>query len=161
MVFSMNHSKPIKARPKLYCLHYNQCDPKKCTALKLKKFHLIEIIHKIKGPLNNSIVLNPFSQKELVLKDREVVSKYGLIVIDCSWKKFLEIKNIKSDNYRKLSPLIAVNPVNYGKWEKLSSVEALAAALFQLKYEDYAKLLLSKFPWGQEFFKINYEINRK
>ncbi len=73
----------------------------------------------------------------------------------------MEIKNIKSDNFRKLPPLIAVNPVNYGKWEKLSSVEALAAALFHLKYKDYAKLLLSKFSWGQEFFKINYEINRK
>ena len=161
MVFNMNHSKTIEARPKLYCLHYNQCDPRKCTALKLKKLHLVEIIHKIKGPLNNSIILNPFSQKELVLKDKEIVSKYGLIVIDCSWKNFLEIKNIKSVKCRKLSPLIAVNPVNYGKWEKLSSVEALAAALFQLKFEDYAKLILSKFSWGQEFFKINHNINRE
>ena len=96
-----------------------------------------------------------------MLEDREIVSKYGLIVIDCSWKNFLEIKDVKSEMGRKLPPLIAVNPVNYGKWEKLSSVEALAAALFILNYEDYAKLLLSKFSWGSEFFKINYEINSK
>ena len=74
---------------------------------------------------------------------------------------FLEIKAVKSEMGRKLPPLIAVNPVNYGKWEKLSSVEALAAALFILNYEDHAKLLLSKFTWGSEFFKINYEINSK
>jgi pre-rRNA-processing protein TSR3 len=157
----MNNPKFIESQPNLYCLHYNQCDPKKCTALKLKKFQLVKIIHKIKGPLHNSIILNPFTQKELELEDREIVMKYGLIVIDCSWKNFLGIKEVTSDLCRKLPPLIAVNPVNYGKWEKLSSVEALAAALYILNYEDYAHILLSKFPWGSEFFKINNEINKK
>ena len=156
MVVNMNHSKAFEVRPKLYCLHYNQCDPKKCTALKLKKFHLVEIVHKIKGPLNNSIVLNPFSQKELVLEDREIVSKYGLIVIDCSWSNIMNLKNMTFKNNRKLPPLIATNPANYGKWEKLSSAEAIAAALYITEFYDYANLIISKFSWGNQFKELTH-----
>ncbi len=142
--------------PKLYCLHYNECDPKKCTALKLKKFNLLKIINKTNRALNKAIILNPFSQKEISLNDREIIIKYGLIVIDCSWNKLLNLRRIIWKKGRKLPPFIAANPTNYGKWEKLSSVEALAAALLIVKFDDYARLLLSKFPWGNEFFKINY-----
>ena len=28
----MNKSKEIESLPKIYCLHYKECDPKKCTA---------------------------------------------------------------------------------------------------------------------------------
>jgi pre-rRNA-processing protein TSR3 len=142
--------------PKLYCLHYNECDPKKCTALKLKKFNLLKIINKTNRALNKAIILNPFSQKEISLNDREIIIKYGLIVIDCSWNKVLNLRRINWKKGRKLPPFIAANPTNYGKWEKLSSVEALAAALLIVKFDDYARLLLSKFSWGNEFFKINY-----
>jgi len=142
--------------PKLYCLHYNECDPKKCTALKLKKFNLLKIIHKTNRSLNKAIILNPFSQKEISLNDREIIIKYGLIVIDCSWNKLLNLRRTIWKKGRKLPPFIAANPTNYGKWEKLSSVEALAAALLIVEFDDYARLLLSKFPWGNEFFKINY-----
>ncbi len=51
---------------------------------------------------------------------------------------------------------MAANPVNYGKWEKLTSAEAIAATLYITKFYDYANLILSKFSWGNEFFKINY-----
>lgn len=147
--------------PKLFCLNYRECDPKKCTGFKLARLNLLKTINKIDKNLKNSIILNPFTQEQLSNLDRNIILKYGLIVIDCSWNNIMNLKNLEFKNARKLPPLIAANPTNYGKWEKLSSVEALAAALFQLKYEDYAKLLLSKFPWGQEFVKINYEINRK
>ncbi|MBD3338079.1 MAG: DUF367 domain-containing protein, partial [Candidatus Lokiarchaeota archaeon] len=81
----------------------------------------------------------------------------GLIIIDCSWKKLLKFGSLKSENERKLPPLVAANPVNYGKWEKLSSVEAIAATLYLIDFEKEAKLLLSKFNWGMEFLRINYE----
>jgi pre-rRNA-processing protein TSR3 len=100
-------------------------------------------------------VLNPFSRIELSLEDKEKISKFGLIVIDCSWKNILNLEYIPSNNSRKLPPLIAGNPVNYGKWEKLSSVEALAAALYLTNFSDYADYLLSKFTWGLEFKKLN------
>jgi pre-rRNA-processing protein TSR3 len=153
----MIHNNSKKYNPKIYCLHYNECDPKKCTALKLKKFNLIKIIGKIKEPLNKAIILNPFAQKEISVNDRDIIIKYGLIVIDCSWKNLLKFKDFDLKNSRKLPPLIAVNPINYGKWEKLSSAEAVAAALVIIEFEDFAKLILSKFSWGDEFFKLNYK----
>ncbi|MFX0083894.1 MAG: DUF367 family protein [Candidatus Hodarchaeota archaeon] len=141
--------------PKLYCLHYNECDPKKCSAIKLNKFNLLKMIKSIKGYLKSSIILNPFAQKVISLDDRELILKYGLIVIDCSWKKLLKLSNLDSENTRKLPALIAANPINYGKWEKLSSAEALAAALFITKFNDYGDLILSKFNWGTQFKELN------
>lgn len=141
--------------PKLYCLHYNECDPKKCSAIKLRKFNLLKIIKGIKGHFRNSIILNPFAREVISLDDRELILKYGLIVIDCSWKKLLKLSELGSGNYRKLPSLIAANPINYGKWEKLSSAEALAAALYITKFNDYGDLILSKFSWGIQFKKLN------
>jgi len=141
--------------PKLYCLHYNECDPKKCSAIKLRKFNLLTIIKGIKGHFRNSIILNPFAREVISLDDRELILKYGLIVIDCSWKKLLKLSELDSGNYRKLPSLIAANPINYGKWEKLSSAEALAAALYITKFNDYGDLILSKFSWGIQFKELN------
>ncbi|MFX0059825.1 MAG: DUF367 family protein [Candidatus Hodarchaeota archaeon] len=142
-------------RPKLYCIHYNECEPRKCTALKLKKLMLLNIIKEIKGNLKKAILLNPFSQEELTIKDREIIIKYGLIVIDCSWNKIFKLKNLNFKTNRILPPLIAANPVNYGKWEKLSSVEALAAALYITNFNEYADFILSKFSWGIQFKNLN------
>ena len=141
--------------PELYCLHYNECDPRKCTALKLKRLNLIKIIPSIRGKLKNSIILNPFAQIEISLEDKVIIEKFGLIVIDCSWKKILNSKDLNQGISRKLPSLIAANPINYGKWEKLSSVEALAAALTITGYSTAAETLLSKFSWGSEFLRLN------
>ncbi|MHA1886014.1 MAG: DUF367 family protein [Promethearchaeota archaeon] len=145
----------MKFAPKLYCIHYNECDPKKCTALKLKKLNLLTIIKNPTGSQRKSLMLNPFAQKVISLNDREQVLKYGLIVIDCSWNKILKITESNSNIDRKLPPFIAANPVNYGKWEKLSSVEALAGALFITGFTEAASLLLSKFNWGLKFKDLN------
>ncbi len=154
-MIEMNNKKSYNPLPNLYCLHYNECDPKKCSALKLKKFNLLKIISSLRTSLKNAIVLNPLSQNELTADDRDLILKYGLIVLDCSWKNLLKLRDFKGTNGRRLPPLIAANPVNYGKWEKLSSAEAIAAALFITKFEDAANLVLSKFSWGVEFIKIN------
>ena len=89
------------------------------------------------------------------LEDRKLILRYGLIVIDCSWKNIMSLQNLDFKNARKLPPLIAANPTNYGKWEKLSSAEALAAALFITNFKDLGNLILSKFSWGNEFKEIN------
>jgi pre-rRNA-processing protein TSR3 len=144
-----------KKIPKLYCVHYKECDPKKCTALRLKKYNLLKILKNFTGNVRKSIILNPFAQKVLSLSDRELVLKYGITVIDCSWKNSLKLTKLSRGNYRKLPSLIAANPTNYGKWGKLSSVEALAAGLYITKFSDYGDLLLSKFTWGIQFKDLN------
>jgi pre-rRNA-processing protein TSR3 len=151
----MINPKTERSFPKLFCLHFNECDKKKCTALKLAKLNLIKIVPEIKGRTINAILLNPFSNEELTASDRNVILKYGLVVFDCSWKRIFNVKEFNTKTSRKLPPLIAANPVNYGKWEKLSSVEALAAALYITNFDEYGDLILSKFSWGSEFKAIN------
>jgi len=146
----MNSSESDKRSPKLFCLRFQGkdmgCSPKKCTAVKLNKFGLLRLIPKITGKLNKGVLLNPFAQNELSIKDRYLVLKY---------KKILKFKGFNAINSRKLPPLIAANPTNYGKWEKLSSMEALAAALFITGFNDVAMVLLSKFSWGMQFKELN------
>jgi pre-rRNA-processing protein TSR3 len=148
----LNSTKEI---PEVFCLHYRECDPKKCTASKLSKLNLLKITKDIKGHLKNSIILNPFAQKVLSPLDRSIILRYGLTVIDCSWNKIMVLKKYNFRNARRLPKLIAANPTNFGKWEKLNSAEALAGALFITKFFDYANLILSKFSWGNQFKELN------
>ncbi len=53
--------------------------------------------------------------------------------------------------------LIAGNPVNFGKPTKLTTVEALAAALFITGFTKEANQLLSMFKWGHTFIELNKE----
>jgi pre-rRNA-processing protein TSR3 len=51
--------------------------------------------------------------------------------------------------------LIAGNPVNFGQPSKLSTVEALAAALIIGGSTEEAEHLLSAFKWGHTFSELN------
>ena len=83
----------------------------------------------------------------------------SIIGIDCSWnladqafsKKFAGIK-------RKLPPLLAGNPVNYSKLNKLTTAEALSASLFILGSKEQALELLDKFKWGHTFYELNQNL---
>ncbi|MFX0024497.1 MAG: DUF367 family protein [Candidatus Hermodarchaeota archaeon] len=151
----MNRTNSTSESPKLFCLNFRECDPKKCTGIKLSRLNLVIMINKIEKNLNNSVILNPFASKILSHHDRNNVLKYGLIVIDCSWNQIINLAKLEYVNARKLPSLIAANPTNYGKWEKLSSAEALAAALYITGFTDTADLILSKFSWGITFKEIN------
>lgn len=139
---------------KLQVLMFYQDDPKKCTAAKMVKFGLAQNIKKIGS---KGLVLDPFSEKTLLPKDKSIINT--IIGIDCSWnlvdqafsKKFSGIK-------RKLPPLLAGNPVNYSKLNKLTTVEALAASLFILGSRDQSLELLNKFKWGHTFYELNHNL---
>ena len=75
----------------------------------------------------------------------------GLAVIDCSWKHADHIFQ-KFRTGRRLPRLLAANSVNYGRWEKLSSAEALAAALFLIQHNDHADITSIKIFMGTCIF---------
>ncbi len=130
---------------------FKQDDPKKCTAAKLVKFKLAT---SVRTTLLNTILLDPFAKRTILRADRLLAG--SITGIDCSWelaektfkKKFTGIA-------RKLPPLLAGNPVNYSKLNKLTTVEAIAGAAFILGFEDLTDKLLDKFKWGHTFYDLN------
>lgn len=139
---------------KLQILMFYQDDPKKCTAAKMIKFGLA---HSIKKIHNKGLVLDPFSEKTLLSRDKHLVN--SIIGIDCSWNKAEQAFSKKFNGIkRKLPPLLAGNPVNYSKLNKLTTVEALSASLFILGFNDQALSLLDKFKWGHTFYSLNQNL---
>ncbi len=149
---------------KLYVLHLRQCDPSKCTALKLARMKLVHIVSRL-GDLPRGVVVlfpHPFVDVVLAPLDRDLIISKGLSAIDCSWKRLQELSIQVSKHrwleYRALPLLIAGNPINYGKLSMLSTVEALAAALYITGFKKQALHLLSKFKWGETFFELNKQL---
>jgi pre-rRNA-processing protein TSR3 len=138
----------------LYAYRDNSCDPRKCTVKKLEKAGFLTIFTKIPRIPRNTLLLDPTAEQALSPADRYVKS---ITVLDCSW----EVLDTGAVSYRRirraLPILMAANPVNFGKPCKLSSVEALAAALYILGEKEQAGKLLSKVGWGIRFLEVNQE----
>ena len=136
---------------KINVLMLNQDDPKKCTAAKLVRFGLAKRITKTS---TSTLVLHPFSKKTLLSTDRNSVR--SITGIDCSWNYANDVfEKTYSGISRKLPPLLAGNPVNYSKLNKLTTAEAMASAAFLLGYESLSHQLMEKFNWGHTFFELN------
>ena len=136
---------------KVNVLMFNQDDPKKCTAAKLVRFGLAK---RIKKTSESTLVLHPFSKKILLSKDKTMIR--SITGIDCSWNLADGIfENFFGGVSRKLPPLLAGNPVNYSKLNKLTTVEAISSAAFLLGYESLSYQLMEKFNWGHTFFELN------
>ncbi len=135
-------------------MRFNQDDPKKCTAAKMVKF---KIASDVRNTNKKNLVLDPFSDKVLLPKDKSLIN--SIVGIDCSWnlvdqafsKKFIGVK-------RKLPPLLAGNPVNYSKLNKLKTAEAISASLIIMGFRKEALELLNKFKWGHTFYDLNQNL---
>ncbi len=142
--------------PELLVYHAHQCDPKACTALKLKRFKLVRQLESAREIPRAAIVLSPFADKALSRADSRAPS---LAALDCSWDKAREVfAEFEFQRARALPLLIAGNPVNYGKVSILSTAEALAASLYITGFISKALELLSKFKWGPTFLSLNKEL---
>lgn len=148
----------MEQSPKLTIYHANQCDPKRCTGLKLKRHGLARIVTKIRFLPKRAVVLNPFAEIAFSPADRERVASFGLVALDCSWEHAEKVlsKHVKG-TARCLPILLAGNPVNFSKATKLTTAEALAAALYIAGFKDDAQRVLSIFTWGHTFFELNAE----
>jgi len=138
--------------------HARQCDPKKCTTLKLRRHNLVRVVRQVRGLPRGVVILNPFSERAFSPADRERMERRGLAAIDCSWIHADEVFELSMHGASRCLPyLIAANPTNYGVPTKLSTVEALAAALYIAGFKDEAERLLSIFKWGPNFIVLNQE----
>jgi pre-rRNA-processing protein TSR3 len=124
--------------------------------LKLKRHGLARLVSKTRFLPKRAVVLNPFSEIAFSPADRKRIEDFGLVALDCSWEHAEKVllKQVKGTS-RCLPILIAGNPVNFGKATKLTTVEALAAALYIAGFKQEAADLLSIFTWGHTFMELN------
>jgi pre-rRNA-processing protein TSR3 len=103
-----------------------------------------------------AIILNPFGAIAFSPADRQRVADFGLAALDCSWEHAGKVlsHHVKGTS-RCLPVLIAGNPTNFAKATKLTTAEAMAAALYIAGFKDEAQKLLSIFTWGHTFFELN------
>ncbi|HEY5605761.1 MAG TPA: DUF367 family protein [Thermoplasmata archaeon] len=146
-----------RVRPiRLLAYHAGQCDPKKCTSLRLERFGLMRFVSRPVALPKGAVLLTPTAERALSPADAPRAERHGLAILDVSWKRgrFPIVPHATS---RALPYLLAANPVNYGKPFLLSSVEALAAALVIFGREPQAHEVLAKFAWGEQFLVLNRE----
>ena len=138
----------------LYAYRDNSCDPRKCTVKKLEKAGFLKIFTKISQIPRNTLLLDPTAEQAFSPADKNIRS---ITVLDCSWV-VLDTGKVSSWRIRRALPfLVAANPVNFGKPCVLSSIEALAAALFIMGDRQRASDILSKVSWGIRFLEVNRE----
>jgi pre-rRNA-processing protein TSR3 len=148
--------KPSPFFPRLTIYHAAQCDPRKCTGLRLKRRGFARIVTKIRFLPKQALVLDPFAEIAFSPLDRERVATSGLVALDCSWEHAKKvIKGHVKGTSRCLPILIAGNPVNFGKLTKLTTAEAIAAALYIAGFKMESKQILGIFTWGHTFFELN------
>jgi pre-rRNA-processing protein TSR3 len=141
---------------RLFAYHAGQCDRKKCTSLRLKRFGLLTFVPRPSALPRGGILLTPESERALSPADTKKAERHGLAVVDVSWKRGI-FPAVPQATSRALPYLLAANPVNYGRPFLLSSVEALAAALTIFGREEAAAAILGKFSWGAQFLHLNRE----
>lgn len=135
----------------------NEDDPKKCSAKKLHRFNFARLEKNLKKIPRHAILLSPFAEKSISIEDLSVAEEVGILALDCSWENAEQRFQDLSKSYvpRAIPFVVAVNPVNYGKPFKLTTLEAFAASLYILGQVDYALEILKIYNWGPNFLELN------
>jgi len=146
-------------QPRIFVYMMMQDDPRKCTASLLARRGIAIRLRRLSAIRGDPIVLNPASPRFLLRTDATNAVRSGVLAIDCSWERAERVfmTQFPGEN-RKLPALMAANPVNYAKIGRLSTAEALSAALHIMGFRSQARELLSPFRWGDTFFDLNEEL---
>jgi pre-rRNA-processing protein TSR3 len=147
----------MKKKIKLCIYHTNEDDPKKCSAKKLNKFGFARLEKNYRKIPKHMILLNPFAEKSISREDLPDAQNTGLLAIDCSWKNVETVFQKIGKNHipRALPFVVAVNPVNYGKPFKLTTLEAFTTALYILGEVEHAQEILEIYKWAPHFLEFN------
>ncbi|OHT13050.1 putative metal-binding domain in RNase L inhibitor, RLI family protein [Tritrichomonas foetus] len=134
---------------------FGQCDPKRCSGVKLKRLGYVRILG-LRDSFHG-LVLSPIGTEVISPADKELMLTAGLAVVDCSWKQLdhTNVAQLRARHHRILPYLVAANTVNYGKPWRLNCAEALAACLAIFDMQEAAEELLNQFKWGHSFFEMN------
>ena len=75
------------------------------------------------------IILSPAASRTVSKDDRELIARYGVGVVNCSWAKLDDVPfhKLKSGGDRLLPYMFAANPTKYGQPCTLSSCEAIVS----------------------------------
>jgi len=145
---------------RLYVMRFSEDSPSASTGVKLYRLGVAERIGERRLYNLKGIILDPYA--ETLISKKDLSEAKTLVVIDRSWNVLEKEKRMRLKAgkmlRRRLPLLIASNPINYTKAFKLSSAEALAAALAILGCQDRAKEVMSKFKWGDNFFSLNAKL---
>lgn len=118
------------------------------------------MVRRVSAIPRGSLLLDPFCGVALSPADR-AAAKRGISAVDCSWERAEEVFGAIGRHVRivqrTLPMLLASNPVHFGRWGELSTIEAMAAALYILGEPDRARKLLSLYTWGIRFLEVNME----
>jgi pre-rRNA-processing protein TSR3 len=142
----------VSDAPSLHVRYVGDDDPEKCTARKLARFGLVDL-HESDRTTPHGLVLDPHAEQALSPTDPES----RIVALDCSWDSADEPAFDLAGTPRALPYLVAANPVNFGRPMRLTTVEALAAALVILGHRERATELLGTFTWGETFLELNEE----
>jgi pre-rRNA-processing protein TSR3 len=155
-VESDSENPPLNLPVRISIFHAAQDDPKKNTALRLKRRGFARIVSRARFLPKRAIVLNPFGEIAFSPADRERLEQFGLAALDCSWEHAQKVMGEKVRGTSRCLPiLIAGNPVNFGKLTKLTTAEAIAAALYIAGFKKEAEDILAIFTWGHTFLELN------
>ena len=171
MIFPTKEPFFLESGIKVYVYSTKQDDPKKCTAVHMHKLGKATLVYKVGKIPMNSVLLNPFAQKALSVEDLPIMQSKGLVGLDCSWvhaEKTFGLDEARDGKMKQkgrwkfvnriLPYLLAANPINYGKPCKLSTAEAIAAAIYIVGFKKDAQKILDGFKWGHSFFSLNEEL---
>ncbi len=140
-----------------------QDDPKKNTAVLSSKRGDLKLHKNLRTLPRKGIILEPLCGKVFGPEDHGLLTvQYGSLVgLDCSWAQIeSSVETVMKRTRlqpRMLPLLLAANPVNWGKPGRLTTAEALAAALYMAGRGDQARDILGAFRWGTRFFELNQE----
>jgi len=122
---------------------------------KLERAGMVRLFSRLSSIPRNSLILDPTAEQALSPADREKTKT--ITALDCSWE-VLDTDQVRSWRFKRALPyLLAANPVNFGRPFRLTSAEAMAAALVILGESSQAEMLLSKISWGIRFLELNRE----
>lgn len=140
-----------------------QCDSKRCTGRRLARLGMIRTISL--GTPFPGLVLSPDGKSIVSPSDKNMVESLGVSVIDCSWAKVDVLPYHKMKGQARLLPyLVAANPVNYGKPNKLTCAEAIAGEClmqwgpYHVAY--HYRLVVTFLTCVYDFFASSYVVHR-